>query len=109
MHKRLTFPFYRFILGHRFCRVSAGFMRDTAERELSRRKGLAYFFLGAFLLQGFELPVLVFVDEYPASLNVRHCLVKQKQNLTRRTKKRQLFTFTLADEKPLKSYQERSQ
>lgn len=38
----------------------------------------AYFFLGAFLLQGFELPVLVFVDEYPASLDVRHCLVKQK-------------------------------
>lgn len=25
--------------------------------------------------------MLVFVDEYPASLNVRHCLVKQKQEV----------------------------
>jgi len=47
--------------------------------ESSGRDALAYFFLGAFLLQRFKLPVLVFVDEYPTSLDVRHRLGKQKQ------------------------------
>lgn len=51
---------------------------DSVGTELSRGHALAYFFLGAFLLQRLELPVLVFVDEYPAALDVRHCLVKQK-------------------------------
>lgn len=51
---------------------------DSVGTELSRGHVLAYFFLGAFLLQRLELPVLVFVDEYPAALDVRHCLVKEK-------------------------------
>lgn len=38
----------------------------------------AYFFLGVFLLQGFELPVLVFVDKYPAPLDVWHRLIRQR-------------------------------
>lgn len=65
-----------------YFRESAGFMWDTAETELSGRDAFAYFFLGAFLLQWFELPVLVFVDDYPASLNISHCLVNKNKNFS---------------------------
>lgn len=73
---------YRFVLAQGHFWASAGFKWQLAKKiqmaETSKRGTLAYFFLRAFLLQRFELPVLVFVDEYPASLNVRYCLVKQQ-------------------------------
>lgn len=73
---------YRFVLAQGHFWASAGFKWQLAKKirmaETPKRGALAYFFLGAFLLQRFELPVLVFVDEYPASLNVRYCLVKQQ-------------------------------
>lgn len=41
--------------------------------------GLAHLLLGAFLLQRLELPVLLFVDEDPAALNVRHRLKRERR------------------------------
>lgn len=41
--------------------------------------GLAHLLLGAFLLQRLELPVLLFGDEDPAALNVRHRLKRERR------------------------------
>lgn len=41
--------------------------------------GVAHLLLGAFLLQRLELPVLLFVDEDPAALNVRHRLNRARR------------------------------
>lgn len=43
-----------------------------------RVSGLAHLLLGAFLLQRLELSVLLFVDEDPAALNVRHRLKRER-------------------------------
>lgn len=51
---------------------------DLGGRERRSVSGLAHLLLGAFLLQRLELPVLLFVDEDPAALNVRHRLKKEK-------------------------------
>lgn len=62
--------YFFFVCFFRFC---------PAEAEISETS--AHFFLGAFLLQGFQLPVLVFVDEDPAPLDVRHGLVRQRADV----------------------------
>lgn len=61
------------------CALSISPWTKTFEWPSRGRSTDAYFLLGTFLLQWLELFVLVFVDKNPASLDVRHCLVKHKQ------------------------------